>query len=99
MKIISHRGYWQTAEEKNTSIAFRRSFSMGFGTETDIRDYAGKLVISHDIPSGKEMTLEEMLIIYNESNCKAPLALNVKSDGLQGHLAKLLLKYNIKNYV
>ena len=39
MMILSHRGYWK---EKNLPIAFERSFSLGFGTETD---YKGELVI------------------------------------------------------
>jgi len=49
MKILSHRGYWKTVSEKNTpAAAFERSFSPRFGTETDIRDYAGGLVFPHD---------------------------------------------------
>ena len=51
MEILSHRGYWKTVTEKNTIIAFKRSFNLGFGTETDIRDLNGNLVISHDMPS------------------------------------------------
>lgn len=98
MQIISHRGYWLTSKEKNTAAAFKRSFELGYGTETDIRDCASKLVISHDIPSGNEKTVEEMLVIYKESACQAPLALNIKSDGLQAPLKKLLEQYNITNY-
>lgn len=98
MQIISHRGYWLTPEEKNTAKAFERSFKLGYGTETDIRDFFGELVISHDIPNGDEITVEEMLSIYQACACKAPLALNVKSDGLQSPLKKLLEKYNIANY-
>lgn len=49
MIVLSHRGYWKNSLEKNKFVAFERSFSMGFGTETDIRDFNGELVISHDI--------------------------------------------------
>ena len=49
MIILSHRGYWKDVNEKNQQVSFERSFSLGFGTETDIRDYKGELVISHDI--------------------------------------------------
>lgn len=35
MIILSHRGYWKETHEKNLPIAFERSFSLGFGTETD----------------------------------------------------------------
>ena len=38
MQVISHRGYWKAASEKNTQTAFKRSFSLGYGTETDVRD-------------------------------------------------------------
>ncbi len=38
MIILSHRGYWKEVSEKNKPIAFERSFSLGLGTETYIRD-------------------------------------------------------------
>ena len=49
MEIISHRGLWNNTREKNSTQAFKRSFGFKIGTETDIRDYRGELVISHDI--------------------------------------------------
>jgi glycerophosphoryl diester phosphodiesterase len=51
MQIISHRGYWKNSAEKNSPTALERSFSMGFGTETDFRDHLGDLVVAHDPPS------------------------------------------------
>jgi hypothetical protein len=78
--ILSHRGYWKNAAEKNLPVAFHRSFDLGFGTETDVRDCAGKLLISHDPPSGKEMTLDDLLDIMGGRNL--PLAMNIKADGL-----------------
>ncbi|HAU8253658.1 TPA: hypothetical protein I7148_20550 [Vibrio vulnificus] len=98
MEIISHRGYWKVAEEKNTEIAFRRSFSLGYGTETDIRDNNGELVISHDMPNGDELTFECFLKIYSEYEIDSTLALNIKSDGLQFKIKELLDKYRINNY-
>ena len=56
MIILSHRGYWKLEEERNRAAAFQRSFDLGYGTETDIRDIQGKLVISHDMPRGDEIT-------------------------------------------
>jgi hypothetical protein len=38
MEILSHRGYWKIESKKNKLYAFERSFSYGFGVETDIRD-------------------------------------------------------------
>jgi len=79
MIILSHRGCWTVPDEKNSAVAFKRSFDLGFGTETDIRDSAGCLVISHDIPVGNEIHLVDFLQFYKKS---LPLALNIKSDGL-----------------
>jgi len=98
MIIISHRGYWKTLEERNSLHAFRRSFSMGFGTETDVRDCAGELVISHDMPSGNEVKFEDFLELYCKYEKSLPLALNIKSDGLQIDIQALLEKYSITNY-
>jgi len=98
MIVLSHRGYWEEVYEKNLLIAFERSFSLGFGTETDIRDYKGELVISHDIADEKCISVKEMFEIYNKYNSALPLALNIKADGLQAKLKELLLEYKITNY-
>jgi hypothetical protein len=87
MHIISHRGYWINKIEKNTNVSFERSFRLGFGTETDIRDYNGNLVISHDIPTGSSISIDEFFNIYNRQS-NSILALNIKSDGLQSILTK-----------
>jgi glycerophosphoryl diester phosphodiesterase len=61
--VLSHRGYWLTETEKNSPSAFTRSFAMGFGTETDIRDRNSKLVISHDMPDSQAISAEEFFEI------------------------------------
>ncbi len=96
MIILSHRGYWKTPIEKNQKIAFQRSFDSGFGTETDLRDVGGKIVISHDMPKGNEISFEEVLQIMKGRNL--PLALNIKADGLADIILELLAKYNHTNY-
>ncbi|HIP12819.1 MAG TPA: hypothetical protein EYG73_08900, partial [Arcobacter sp.] len=98
MIILSHRGYWKNNTEKNLPISFKRSFSNNFGTETDIRDYKGELVISHDIADENNITVQDFFNIYNKYNRTLPLALNIKSDGLQKKLKELIDEYNIKNY-
>lgn len=80
MRIISHRGYWLEPAEKNTRAAFERTLAKGFGTETDVRDLAGTLVVAHDPPKGGEMRWSELLAMFEGSGL--PLAVNVKSDGL-----------------
>ena len=96
MTIISHRGYWIKAEEKNTSLAFTRSFQMGFGTETDVRDHNGAIVIAHDIPSPENIPLASFLELYATSGL--PLALNIKADGLQQILKQFIDRYQVTNY-
>lgn len=94
MKIISHRGYWINANEKNKTTAFERSFRKEFGTETDLRDCCGDIVISHDMPSGGEIKFEDLLSCYLKNNVEKnlPLALNIKSDGLADRIAQILSK-------
>lgn len=94
MEIISHRGYWKNSLEKNTYQAFKRSFDLNFGTETDIRDFNNKLVISHDIPTGHEMPLDDFLGLIDGKDFS--IALNIKADGLVNHLAEHLSKFNIR---
>ena len=98
MKILSHRGYWKEVAEKNTIEAMRRSFSLDFGTETDVRDYNGDLVISHDIADENAISFQKFLEIYGEYNKDLPLALNIKSDGLQLKLKEALARNKIENY-
>ena len=83
MLILSHRGYWKSTEEKNTPIAFEQAFSLGFGTELDVRDYCGKLVASHDIPDSISMDFKTLLEMYCEFDKGLFLAINIKADGLQ----------------
>jgi glycerophosphoryl diester phosphodiesterase len=94
LRILSHRGYWKNAEEKNTELAFKRSFALGYGTETDIRDYKGELVISHDMPDGTEIHCDAFLALVAEEftlqGVPLTLALNIKADGLAPALKKLL---------
>lgn len=91
MIIISHRGYWLERSERNQHIAFERSFQLDFGTETDLRDAGGEIVISHDVPVGGELAFKRVLEIYREySDGSLPLALNVKADGLANLIKKEL---------
>ena len=98
MKILSHRGYWKQETEKNLVVAFERSFQLGFGTETDVRDRAGELVICHDLPAGGELTFREFLKLYTQFKNNLPLAINVKSDGLQSKMGVLLKEFNVTDY-
>ena len=98
MKILSHRGLWHLAEEKNSIEALENSLKNGFGLETDVRDYKGNLVVSHDIPGGNETLFEDFIKIYVKHDRGYPLAINIKSDGLHKPLNSLLVKYSVNNY-
>ena len=101
MKIIAHRGEWSLENEKNSEKAFSRAIKNGFGVETDIRDYCGELVISHDVPQERGLLLENLFDLYNELSVNQDsqvLALNIKSDGISKQLIELINKHNINNY-
>lgn len=85
MNIISHRGFWREPSEKNTIAAFRRTVADGYGTETDVRDLAGRLVVSHDPPTGGEILWSDLLDIFAGSGLL--LAVNIKADGLSAMVA------------
>lgn len=97
-KFISHRGWWKTAVEKNSDIAFRRSFEAGFGTETDVRDLNGTLVISHDMASDASMPLGAFLDIFCDIDPQLELAMNIKADGLFDPLAAAFAERGVSNW-
>lgn len=86
MKIISHRGWWRVPVEKNSLPAFRRTVEGGYGTETDVRDLAGQLVVSHDPAQPGAIPWDELLDLFDGRSL--PLAVNVKADGLVSQLAE-----------
>jgi len=94
--VLSHRGYWKVPAEKNSEAAFRRSFDLGFGTETDVRDHAGELVVSHDPPLGPEMPFSVFLELLGDRNL--PLALNVKADGLASAVRDAMGRTRLTNW-
>lgn len=96
MKILSHRGAWKTQAEHNSRSALKRALGAGWGIECDIRDCIGAIVVSHDPPAVAEhgcLALDELLKLAAATSGRAPLALNVKSDGLVGALAALRVHF------
>jgi hypothetical protein len=96
MIVISHRGYWKTPDEKNKPVAFHRSFDLGYGTETDVRDLRRTLMIAHDPPDGSELTLAGMLDIL--AGRDLPMAMNIKADGLARDLAAAMRAHGVKRW-
>ena len=98
MIILSHRGYWRDPKEKNTLEALKVSLENGFGFESDLRDFCGKMVISHDLAdedSPDAQGVFELLHMYSD---KYMFAINIKADGLKDILLSMLEKYNLRNY-
>lgn len=89
MQILCHRGWWDHPCERNSAAALRRAFEAGLGVETDLRDLDGRVVVSHDPPTGRVLTLEELLDLHRRC-ARAPLALNIKADGLAAPVAAAL---------
>lgn len=98
MKILAHRGYWGENIKNNSPEALHRALENGFGFESDIRDYCGKMVISHDIATADSQNAEEVLDWLAEFQDEYCFAINIKSDGLKTQLLEHLRRRNLKNY-
>jgi hypothetical protein len=97
MYILAHRGQWKERSEQNTLKAIELAFHNGYGVETDLRDYHGQIIISHDCPERDDLpTLDDLLSLYKAYDMSVPLALNVKSDGLQQQCVRALKKADIQ---
>lgn len=97
MIILSHRGYWKAATEKNAVEAFARSFRHGFGTETDLRDFEGRMVIAHDPALAGALQAEVLLEVHSAIDPALPLALNIKADGLQRWVREAFNQFGLTN--
>lgn len=63
------------------------------GIEIDIRDYLNKLILSHD-PFKKGLSFDKFLAFYKHKF----IIINVKSEGIEEKIFKILKKRKIKNY-
>ena len=98
LQILAHRGMWKSTGEKNSLAALTLALRHGFGLETDVRDCAGELVISHDPPRTGAPPLRSLLQEYRRLGATGTLALNIKADGLARPLRILLAEFGIENY-
>lgn len=98
LQILAHRGLWKSPEEKNSLAALTLALRRGFGLETDVRDCAGELVISHDPPMLGGLSFRSLLEEYKSLGATSTLALNIKADGLAQQLRQLLAEYDVQNY-
>lgn len=98
MKILCHRGDWHEATEKNSLEALSRAIKRGHGFESDVRDYCGALVISHDIADQNSPKLEDVFKLLSAAEDRFCFAINIKADGLAPTLKSMLTNFGLKNY-
>ena len=82
-QILAHRGFWSESKglpqlEKNSIQSFQRAQKFGFGIETDIRDFNGRVVVAHDPVTGGGNLIDVKILRTFE----LAVALNIKADGL-----------------
>ena len=99
--ILAHRGLWSDRKEMNSLKALTAAVEHGFGLEFDIRDYRGELIISHDPPVKRTFSLASLLekIAAAVRRKNLTLAVNIKCDGIEKNLLKLIAKFKLeRNY-
>lgn len=98
MRILAHRGYWNDSIERNSPEAIRTALEKGYGLESDVRDYMGKMVISHNMADASCQEAEEVFRWLREFKDEYCFAINIKADGLKEILKECFEQYGIKNY-
>ncbi|ARJ66601.1 hypothetical protein WV31_13445 [Magnetospirillum sp. ME-1] len=90
-RILAHRGAWTEKAEQNRPDRLLAALRGGFGIETDLRDRAGGVVISHDMPGADAPSLDQVWGDWLDlASPERVLALNVKADGLAEIMAPLV---------
>lgn len=75
------------------SVVEMLSLPRNMGAEIDVRDFMGSLVASHDPYIGGDQLIDVLEVSINR-----PLILNIKSEGIEEDVIKVLKKRNITNY-
>lgn len=98
MKIIAHRGWWNAQIKPNSPLALRTALEKGYGFESDVRDFIGKMVISHNIADENCQDAEETFRLLSDFGDQYCFAINIKADGLKNLLKESLERNKIRNY-
>lgn len=98
MHILAHRGYWNQNISANSRAAIKTALEKGYGFESDVRDYMGRMVISHNIADVSCQDAVEVFKWLSEYGDRYCFAINIKADGLKDILRDCFARYNIKNY-
>ena len=92
IEFLAHRGWWAHRRETNSIQALLKAVDAGYGIETDIRDFDGRLVISHDVADNDSLPLTEFIdaLLDRPHALAVSFAWNVKSDGLHSLFSEAL---------
>ena len=80
------------AHRINTVLDLKK-VSPNYGIEIDLRDRNDRIILSHD-PFGDGEDFNQFIRYYNH----AFLILNIKSEGIEPNIIKILRKHNIQEY-
>ncbi len=98
MKILAHRGYWNDVTPKNSVKSIASALDHEYGVESDVRDFQGELIISHDIANGNCPKLDHILKLFELHQDQLCFAINIKADGMAKLLSEYLNSRHITNY-
>lgn len=98
MEILAHRGYWSKDAAGNSPEALREALRRGYGMESDVRDFDGRLVISHNAAGRCSPPLSDTLRLLAAYQNKRCFAVNIKADGLGAMLKDALEQEHVENY-
>ena len=88
--VLAHRGWWSDPQDKNTRAAFAKAFAAGYGVETDVRDQGGRLVISHDPPTGEDLMTFDALLASQLALLPAGQSVDDRPDDARARIASAL---------
>lgn len=98
MEILAHRGYWKKNDEKNTLLALKSALENSYGFESDIRDFEGRLVVSHNVATVNSPLAEDIFIELKHYMDNYVFAINVKADGLGDMLLEAITRHHLSKY-
>ena len=90
IKVLAHRGYWNNKIERNSQEAIKAALEKGYSFESDVRDYMGDIVLSHNIPDSSCLKAERVFQWLHDFGDKFTFAINIKADGLKEMLRQYL---------
>lgn len=90
MQIIAHR---------INNISQLKNVPKDFGIEIDVRYHENDLILHHDpFFHHEDPVLEKLAELLKVYDCKGPIILNIKSEGIEKKSIELMKQFKIKNW-